>query len=382
MVGLPPLAILGGCAVSKKEAKKAMRYRGVVYDVGLNFSGAGFSVEPFDPALVNHDMRVIANDLHANAVRIEGEEVHRLVTATRAAHEVGLTVFFNPWKMNVGAEETRAYLAEAAVAAEKLRKEGVDIVFVATCEYSLFSHGIFPGNSLTERISWFGAQFAGASHAPSGPADYPQAVREKSVQLNEVLRSFAQIIRASFHGPVTYAAGGWEDVDGSIFDIVGVDHYRTGGTDEAYVAALEHYRHGNKPIVVMEVGSCAYEGAGARGAGGFMVLQGMNPDGSGIFEGGVVPTRSEREQADYVGQQLELLANAGVHGVFIYVFSFPSYRTGEGAKDLDMVSFSLVKTFPNEDPRSKAMPPWAPKEAFHRAAEFYRRQALATASDH
>ncbi|MGY3609527.1 hypothetical protein [Bradyrhizobium sp. Leo121] len=49
-----------------------MRYRGIVYDVGLNFADQGFSVEPFDPVLVAHDIRVIANDLHANAVRTEG----------------------------------------------------------------------------------------------------------------------------------------------------------------------------------------------------------------------------------------------------------------------------------------------------------------------
>ncbi|MGX9425005.1 MULTISPECIES: hypothetical protein [Bradyrhizobium] len=49
-----------------------MRYRGIVYDAGLNFADQGFSVEPFDPVLVAYDIRVIANDLHANAVRIEG----------------------------------------------------------------------------------------------------------------------------------------------------------------------------------------------------------------------------------------------------------------------------------------------------------------------
>jgi hypothetical protein len=41
-----------------------MKYRGVVYDVGLNFNGQGFSVHPFDPTLVEYDMRVIANNMH------------------------------------------------------------------------------------------------------------------------------------------------------------------------------------------------------------------------------------------------------------------------------------------------------------------------------
>lgn len=128
----------------------------------------------------------------------------------------------------------------------------------------------------------------------------------------------------------------------------------------------------------MEVGCCAYEGAAERGDGGFILLKGTNPDSSGIFEDGVVPTRSEREQADYLGTQLDLLANADVHAVFAYVFSFPCMPTGEGAKDLDMTSYSLVKTFPDRDERPKAMPPWAPKESFHRVANFFRDHAAAT----
>lgn len=128
----------------------------------------------------------------------------------------------------------------------------------------------------------------------------------------------------------------------------------------------------------MEVGCCAYEGAAERGDGGFMLLKGTNPDGSGTFEDGVVPARSEREQADYLGTQLDLLANADAHAVLAYVFSFPCMSTGEGTKDLDMTSYSLVKTFPDRDERSKAMPPWAPKESFLRVANFFRDHAAAT----
>lgn len=113
-----------------------MKYRRVVYGVGLKFSDQGFSVvEPFDPALGQHDMHAIANHLYANAVRAEGEEIQGLATVTRAAHAMGLTVVFNPWKMNAGFDETRAYLEEAAQAAEQPRNEGVDLVFIAGCEY-------------------------------------------------------------------------------------------------------------------------------------------------------------------------------------------------------------------------------------------------------
>lgn len=378
LAGISSLALLGDRAFGSNKETKAMKYRGVVYDVGLNFSGAGFSVEPFDPELVNYDLHAIAKDLHANAVRIEGEEISRLVTAARAAHKVGLTVFFNPWKMNASLDETLPYYVEAARAAEALRKEGVNLVFVAGCETTLFSEGAIPGKGLGERLTWFGSQFAGMTHPkPGEPVVFPQAIRDLSQKLNEYLKKYAAGIREEYKGPLSYSAGMWEEVDWSIFDIVGIDHYRQGETDAAYLATLESRRRGNKPLVVMEVGCCAYDGAAARGGGGFAILQGQNPDGSGIFAGGVVPTRNEREQADYYAQQINILSTANILGMFLYVFSFPSYRTGVGAKDLDMVSFSLVKTLPVDDPRSKGIPPWLPKEAFHRVSELYGRLAQA-----
>ncbi|GAQ09984.1 hypothetical protein ALT_7305 [Aspergillus lentulus] len=344
-----------------------MKYRGVVYDVGLNFNGAGFSVEPFDPALVKYDMKTIGDELHANAVRIEGEELTRLEIAARSAQSMGLTVFFNPWKMNATIAETRAYFEEAAKTAERLRNEGIDLVFIAGCEYTIFSKGVFPGDSFNDRVMFLGRQF------PSGHMieDIPQTLRDKSVELNMALRSFVEVIRSQFGGKVTYSAGSWEVVDWDIFDIVGVDYYRRGETAEKYVSCLNRYRIG-KPLAVLEVGCCAYEGAAERGDGGFALLKGTNPDGTGIFENDIVPTRSEKEQADYVGTQLELLNKAGVDAAFIFLFSFPCMPAGQGASDLDMMSFALVKTFPKKDSRSNDMPPWVPKESFHRVAEVFR----------
>ncbi|KAJ9482264.1 hypothetical protein VN97_g11173 [Penicillium thymicola] len=344
-----------------------MKYRGVVYDVGLNFNGTGFSVEPFDPALVKYDMKTIANKLHANAVRIEGEEITRLEIAARSAHSVGLKVFFNPWKMNATIEETRAYFEEAAKAAETLRNEGIDLIFIAGCEYTIFSKGVFPGDSFNDRVMFLGPQF------PSGHMieHIPQALCDKSVELNKVLRTFVEVIRSQFGGKITYSAGSWEVVDWDIFDVVGIDYYRRGETAEMYVSCLDRYRIG-KPLAILEVGCCAYEGAAERGDGGFVLLKGTNPDGTGIFENDIVPTRSEKEQADYVGTQLELLNNAGVDAAFIFLFSFPCMPAGKGASDLDMMSFSLVKAFPEKDSRSKDMPPWVPKESFHRIAEVFR----------
>lgn len=193
-------------------------------------------------------------------------------------------------------------------------------------------------------------------------------------QLNNVLSEIVGGVRAEFNGRVTYSAGMWENVDWSLFDFVGVDHYRSSESEEEYVSGLDRY-HVGKPLVVMEVGSCAYDGAGKLGGGGFMNLLGTNPDGSGIFKNDVIPNRNEREQADYIEEQLRLLSGAGIDGVFIYVFSFPVYSYGEGAKDLDMMSYSLVKTYPESHANGRRMPPWEPKEAFHRVALIYKAMA-------
>ncbi|AXF22233.1 hypothetical protein CUJ89_07840 [Burkholderia pyrrocinia] len=346
-----------------------MKYRGVVYDVGLRFTADNpYSVEHFDPKLVAYDINTIATRLHANAIRIEGEEIERLVTASRIAHAAGLAVFFNPWKMNVPIAELPAYFAHAARAAEQLRSEGTNIVFVAGCEMSLFNDGILEGSTVIERVHGM----IGLEAAVKSGDDL--LLRAKAAMFNEALGQIVDGVRKTFKGPVTYSAGMWEAVDWSPLDIVGIDHYRNGEAAEQYTEALDRYRF-SKPLVVMEVGSCAYDGAGKLGAGGFMRLQGTNPDGTGIFTDGIVPTRSEREQADYVEEQLELLNDAGVDGVFIYVFSFPTYRHGEGARDLDMMSFSLVKTYPDDHLKSKQMPPWEPKEVFHRIAHIYKKQA-------
>ncbi|MGV0739690.1 hypothetical protein ABQF35_25870 [Mycobacterium syngnathidarum] len=341
-----------------------MRYYGVVYDVGLRFDPETVSVEPFDLSLVDYDMHVIAEELGANAVRIEGESLDRLVVATRSAHAAGLAVFFNPWMWNAGVSDTLTYLAEAAIAAEELRQEGIEIVFLTTCEFSLFSDEIYPGANVLERIAWLGEQMT----------NKPQELAARAVKLNSALNSFADTVRASFAGPVTYCAGAWEDVDWNIFDVVGMDYYRQGETDDEYRRGLRRFAQSNRPLAVMEFGCCAYEGAARLGGGGFMVLKGINADGTGNFDGGEPPVRSESEQADYITQQLGVFATENVDAAFVFVFSAPFYRYGQGARDLDMVSYSLVKTFPLDDPRAQQMPPWEPKEAFHRVADFFHSQ--------
>jgi len=346
------------------SADTPMKVRGVVYDVGLQFNKGFYSVDTFDVERVRYDMGIISNILHANAVRIEGESIGRLTAAARVAREYGLRVFFNPWLMGGDAINTPSYMARAAKAAEQLRQEGMDIVFVAGCEYSVFCNGIFDGSSVMERVgSMVGLMQSGDS----------VGMEAAMARLNATLADICKGVRARFKGLVTYASGTWEKVDWSLFDVVGVDYYRDAQTEEAYREGLRAYGKYGKPVYVMEVGCCAYEGAAARGGGGFAILQGTTPDGQSIYEGGITPKRSETEQADYIRQQTRIINSAGVDGMFVYVFSFPCSPYREDGLDSDMTAYGLVKHFPKGSARSRMIPAWAPKEAFYAVAESYMR---------
>ena len=313
-------------------------------------------MDSLDTALVAYDMSVIANILRANAVRIEGEDIHRLVAATRIAHSRGLKVLFNPWKMNVGEDEVVSYMAEAAKAAEALRQEGMDLVFVAGCEYSLFNVASLMSMGQGKDM-----------------AAFQRSLQERYKDLNRILARVSQVVRRNYKGLVSYASGTWEDVDWSLFDIVGVDYYRDRQTAEDYVNGIQRYAQHGKPVVVMEVGCCAYRGAARMGSAGHTVLQGTTPDGkTGIYQGGTPPIRDEREQADYVQTQIELLKDTEISGLFVYVFSFPIMPYRPGGLDQDMTSYAIVKTYPADSDRGRMMPPWEPKEAFYRLAEVYR----------
>lgn len=341
----------------------ALNVRGVVYDVGLMYGGISLSVAEFRPEQVEYDMDVIADILGCNAVRIEGESLDRLAVASRKAAAKGLRVFFNPWKMQADSAQTVAYMEQAAAVAEGLRAEGADIVFVTGCEYTLFCKGAFPGETFDDRLQWL-------MHLGSEPNPMEQ-LEKCNAALNRILGSVVSAVRKHFKGDVTYASGGWESVDWSLYDIVGVDYYRNGETAEAYVVGFERYRAFDKPAVVMEMGCCAYRGAAERGGFGFSVLQGTDADGNAVYEGGSTPVRDEEVQADYLEENIALLDSAGADGVFVYVFSYPIYPYSADGIDYDMTSYAIVKSFSATDARSQRLPAWEPKRAFFRLGEVY-----------
>ena len=355
-------------AAINASAGNMMNYRGVVYDVGLQFNEGQYSVDSFNAEAVKYDMSIISNILRCNAVRIEGEDIDRLKQATVLAHDAGLKVFFNPWLMGAEADEVAAYMSEAAKTAEELAKQGIDLTFITGCEFSLFNKGVFEGNTINERLN---SMMTGMANCNGDLEKLKQNKEECDKRLNAVLARISKAVKENFSGKVAYSSGTWEGVDWSLFDIIGVDYYRDKQTDQEYLDGLKPYLAIGKPVWVMEVGCCTFEGAAALGGGGFTVCLGVDENGEGIYAGGEKPKRSEREQADYDERQIRLLCGSGIEGMFIYLFSFPISPYREKGYDADLTAYPIVRSYPSDDPRSHKLPAWEPKEAFYRIAQTY-----------
>jgi len=216
----------------------------------------------FDPKVVHRELEIIRNDLHCNAVRICGLSIDRLTRAAADALGLGLEVWLSPELWNKSQKETLEYIRKAAAAAEQLSRQAPErLVFVVGSELTLFMLGIVPGRSLMARMKnpsfWQDAK-AGTHNAP----------------LNAFLAKANEAARGVFGGQVTYASLIWEAVDWSLFDFVGVDHYRDARIKDRYLDMLEPLFAFGKPVVITEFGMRAYQGAESSGTLGFGVIDG------------------------------------------------------------------------------------------------------------
>jgi hypothetical protein len=178
-----------------------MRSKGINYDTGFRPGGVS-SREHFDPALVRREMRVIADDLHCTAVRISGGDPGRLSVAGELAASAGLDVWFAPFPCELTTEEMAPLFADCA---EHLRRSGAAVTLACGCELSLFSAGFLPGDTVFERIDGL----------RSGVQPLRAAFAALPGKLNGFLAEAAESARSRFGGPLTYASGMWEPVDGN-----------------------------------------------------------------------------------------------------------------------------------------------------------------------
>ncbi|HEY3561518.1 MAG TPA: hypothetical protein VGL05_28835 [Kribbella sp.] len=330
-----------------------MRSIGVNYDTGLQYGGSS-TRDRFDADVVRADLTVIADELHAPAVRVSGNDPDRLVIAGEATLAAGLDLWFSPVPMDLEPEEYVAFLADCARRAEVLRQSGRgEVVLVLGCELSVFCKGIVPGETSGERLALM------ADPATWTNLELLARLQAGMARWSEVQQQLVAAARPVFGGRITYAAGLWEDVNWELFDIVSVDAYRDAANAATFADELAARKKWGKPVVATEFGCCAYRGAADRGGSGWTIVnRSVDPP---VIEGHF--ERDEEEQVEYLSELVEEFERIDLAAAFWFSFAgfrLP-HRPDDPEHDLDLSSYGLVAV--DDDGN------WTPKQVFGRLAE-------------
>ena len=338
-----------------------MKYKGINYDTGTRTTKGGITRETFDPAIVTKEIAIIKNELNCNAIRVSGLHIDRIATASEIALKMGLTVWFSPSLQYESQGETFEYLISGAVAAEKLRAEFSDVIYVAGCELSIFTAGFVKGAAWGDRLK-------NLFNPISLVKNLIGISRAYNRKLNSFLAALTAQIRKNFRGQITYASGTWEKINWDMFDIIGIDHYRASFNKAIYLKELKHYIALGKPVSIMEFGCCTYKGADDKGAIGWNIVDWSKPkpELKGDYQ------RDEETQANYLLALLTIFEEEKTLAAFAFTFVFYNYAYDEQPKyDLDMASYGIVRPMQGPNDESYKGLPWLPKLAFFQLGKFY-----------
>jgi hypothetical protein len=339
-----------------------MQRKGVCYDVGRVMLGRNWRPD-FDPPVVRRELEIIRDDLHCNAVRLQGLDIGRLTTAAEFALGLGLEVWFSPEMWDRQQDEMLEYLVRGARAAQGLLQRWPGrVVFSLGSEVSLFAQGFVPGTNVFERLSHpkFMETVRSGAHNPP---------------LNEFLAKANAEVRELFRGRVTYASVEFETVDWGPFDFVGVDLYRDKRSRVIYPNIIQRYLGLEKPVANMEVGCCTFRGAEDLGGRGFEIVDwsAVPPKLKGDY------VYDQDSQAREVADLLRVNDETGVDSVFVFTFEDQAGLEDANRElirqlpfDFDIARYGLVKTH-IEEQRGTVYPDmsWEPKESFRAVAEYY-----------
>ncbi|MFJ9208971.1 hypothetical protein [Streptomyces sp. NPDC102264] len=336
----------------------------MTYDTGFVVHGQ-MSREHFDPAVVRRELAIIRDDLHCDAVQIIGGDPDRLELAAGIAAELGLEVWFSPYPLELDPDRILALFRDCAGRAERLRRQGAAVVFVAGVELSVMNRGFLPGESAEERVA----------RLMSPPDRRAEAMRELGVRVNAFLRDAVATIRERFEGRLTYASIQFEQVDWTPFDFVTFELIRSAEVADRFRGAVRTLAQGPKPLAITGFGTAAYRGAGDRGGRVLDVVE-YDPETKAPVRLDGVYERDEAGQAAYLSDLLEIFETEGVDSAFVFLFALPGYPhrpDGDPRDDLDRASLGIVKLLPGHRGQTYPDMEWEPKAAFTAVARRYRR---------
>ena len=254
------LSTIGRGGGFRSREQHSVLHKGIHYDTGTAFRGSGYTISTrradLSLPVVRRELTIIRDDLHANAVRVLGSDIARMLATTEIALGLGLEVWFSPTYFEYPPSQTTARFVAAAEAVSALEStHSGRVVFVAGSELTLFMADLIPGAGVASRLAAIKAE---PSLLDSG-------------RLTDYLAGLASALRSEFAGPLIYASLPFERVDWSLFDYVGVDHYRDARTASRYASMLEPFVRVGKPVIVTEFGMRTYRGAESSGTLGFGV---------------------------------------------------------------------------------------------------------------
>ncbi|MEV6279920.1 hypothetical protein [Nocardia sp. NPDC051832] len=299
----------------------------------MSLRGVSYLIDDIEPADQREHLRIIAADLHCDTVMLIGRDATQLVDAARRALELGLDVYLRPDPTDRSQRQMLRHLGLVAEAADTLRRGHPGrVTLLVGSEFSHTVPGIVPGPRSFLRLQLI--------------IRFHRVLRRRiDRRLHKLLARAVAVARAGFGGPITYSAAGWESVDWSPFDLVGVASYRSARNQDSYrdrIRAL--VRDHDKPVIVTEFGCGAFAGADRRGAGSFQIvdwfatpprIRGDHP-------------RDEAVQARYLAELIDLFDEEGVGGCFVFTFAMPGFPYAEEpANDLDKAGFGLLAVEPD-----------------------------------
>ena len=345
-------------AESVGQPKHSLRARGIGYDTG--FCIDGIFNRSFDHALVRRELQIIHDDLHCDAVRLIGNDLDRLEFAARHAADLGLEIWFSPFPMKLDPEEVLKLLAAAGERAERIRRQGAEVVFVAGAELSLFNSGFLPGDSLEERVG----------NLLQRQPETLQMLAGLPARINDFLARVVAVVRERFGGKVTYASISLEGVNWTPFDIVSVDAHRAKEVAHIYQQGIRALVAQDKPVAITEFGCATHRGAGDRGGRGGSEM--IEYDGTTPVRLNGDYIRDEQEQATHLCELLDIFTTEGVDAAFVCTFACYGWpHRSDPREDLDMASWGVVKLLENRLGDTYSDMPWEPKAAFTALADFY-----------
>src|SRR5436190_97525 len=146
--------------------------------------------------------------------------------------------------------------------------------------------------------------------------------------------------------------------------------YREARIKDTYRDLIKRYFARNKPVIIGEFGCCTYQGAEDAGGMGWAIVDfnTMPLQLNGEY------VRDEGLQARELSDVLSILDGVGVDGAFVFTFVSPTTPYNEDPKhDLDMASYSLVKSYTDKHGTTYPNMSWEPKKSFKAVADYFAK---------